>query len=145
MNSIRLELLARMRRRADALVLACAPVLVAAAMPVVAQEGHPLKGSWIGAWESNETHGESVLLVLDWDGDAITGVINPGTDDIPITDASLDPADWSVRIEADADSAGRTVSYVIEGHIEDLELPNRTIVGTWRHGSGRGAFEVQRQ
>lgn len=120
-------------------------VLALIAVSATAQEGHPLKGSWIGEWESNEAHGESVLLVLDWDGESITGIINPGTDDIEIDGATLDPSDWSVRIEADAQADGETLSYVIEGHIEDLELPSRTIVGTWRHDNGRGAFEVQRQ
>ena len=24
------------------------------AVPIIAQEGHPLKGSWIGVWESNK-------------------------------------------------------------------------------------------
>ena len=37
-----------------------------------AQEGHPLKGTWLGTWESNDVHGESVFLVLDWDGKSIT-------------------------------------------------------------------------
>ncbi|HLF09934.1 MAG TPA: hypothetical protein VJA26_01875 [Gammaproteobacteria bacterium] len=110
------------------------------------QEGHPLKGSWIGTWASNETHGESVLLVLDWDGRNIIGVINPGTDDMAITKASLDPTGWVVRLEADAkDKAGAPVHYVIEGRIEDLELPNRSIVGTWKHQRGHGDFQAARQ
>ncbi len=147
MRSRRLAFQADVRAAARAGYAAClllVPLLLAGGH-AAAQEGHPLKGSWIGIWESNETHGESVLLVLDWDGEAVTGVINPGTHDIPIADASLDPSDWSVRIEADAESDRGPVSYVIEGHVEDLELPSRRIIGTWRHGDGRGAFEVQRQ
>ncbi len=113
---------------------------------VSAQEGHPIEGSWIGEWESNDEHGEFVLVVLDWDGESITGVINPGTHDIPITQATLDPSDWSVRFEADAEvDESRTLSYVIEGRIEDLELPNRVILGTWQHDEGRGAFQIRRQ
>jgi hypothetical protein len=116
------------------------------AVPGSAQEGHPLKGSWIGVWEGNETHDEFVLIVLDWDGREITGTINPGTDNIAITSAELDPDDWSVRIEADTeDSSGRAVDYIIQGVIEDLELPDRYISGTWRNGSGRGDFEIRRQ
>lgn len=130
-------------RRGAALALAAVVSLAGGAG--LAQEGHPLKGSWIGVWESNEAHGEAVLVVLDWDGESITGVINPGTDDIPIEDAELDPSDWSVRIEADAEAGGEMLSYVIEGQIEDLELPNRVIVGTWQHDDGSGRFEVQRQ
>jgi len=119
---------------------------LALAVPGSAQEGHPLKGSWIGVWEDNPTHDEFVLIVLDWDGRAITGTINPGTDNIEITAAELDPEDWSVRIEADTEDAnGRAVDYIIQGVIEDLELPTRLIAGTWRNGASRGNFEIRRQ
>ena len=119
---------------------------LALAVPGQAQEGHPLRGSWIGVWEDNPVHDEFVVIVLDWNGREVTGTINPGTDNIAITNASLDPEDWSVRIEADTeDSEGRAVDYVIEGSIQDLELPNRYITGTWRNDSGSGDFEIRRQ
>lgn len=112
----------------------------------MAQEGHPINGSWIGEWSGNQTHDEFVLIVLSWDGREISGMINPGTDNIEITDAELDPSDWAIRIEADTeDSSGRSVDYVIEGNIQDLELPNRYITGTWQSDDGRGAFEIRRQ
>jgi hypothetical protein len=112
----------------------------------MAQEGHPLKGSWLGEWAGNATHGDNVLLILDWDGKAITGMINPGTDNIRLTKASLDPDGWVVKLEADAkDKAGAAIHYVIEGHLEDLELPNRSIVGRWSSQKGRGVFMVSRQ
>jgi hypothetical protein len=124
-----------------------AVTLVAVAVsPVVAQEGHPVKGSWLGTWDGNEVHGDDVLIILDWDGKNITGIINPGTDNIEITKASLDPAQWIVTIEAAGkDKAGAAVNYTIEGKIENLELPNRSIVGTWRTQGDRGAFEASRQ
>lgn len=102
-----------------------------------AQEGHPLKGSWIGEWQGNEALGEFVLLVMDWNGSEVTGVINPGTDDIAIESVELDPSDWSVTIEGG--------DYEIQGNIVNLELPSRTIVGTWRSGRSRGDFEISRQ
>ncbi len=112
----------------------------------VAQEGHPLKGSWLGEWTGNQAHGDNILLILDWDGKAVTGMINPGTDNIPLTKASLDPNGWVVKIEADAkDKSGAAVHYVIEGRIENLELPNRQIQGTWSSQKGRGKFAVARQ
>jgi hypothetical protein len=111
-----------------------------------AQEGHPLKGSWLGEWKGNTTHGDNILLVLDWDGREITGMINPGTDNIPVARASLDPEGWKVAIEADAkDKSGAAVHYVIEGTIRDLELPNRSVVGTWKSEQGGGPFEISRQ
>lgn len=111
-----------------------------------AQEGHPLKGSWLGEWAGNATHGDNILLILDWDGKAITGMINPGTDNIPLKVASLEPNGWVVKIEAEGkDKDGGAVRYVIEGKLENLELPNRSINGTWSSNKGRGAFTVSRQ
>src|SRR5690606_34004517 len=66
---------------------AVAAIALLGQAPATAQEGHPLKGSWLGTWAGNEAHGENVLLVLDWDGQNITGIINPGTDNIAITKA----------------------------------------------------------
>lgn len=101
-----------------------------------AQEGHPAKGSWIGEWEGN-SNGESVLVVMNWDGKDITGIINPGTDNLQISKAELDPSDWSIHIEAG--------SYQIDGTFERLELPNRSITGTWKNGNASGPFEIVRQ
>jgi len=111
-----------------------------------AQEGHPLKGSWLGEWQGNSVHGDNVLLILDWDGKAITGMINPGTDNMPLGAASLEPNGWVVRFEAEGkDKDGSAVRYVIEGKLENLELPNRSINGTWSSNKGRGAFTASRQ
>jgi len=112
----------------------------------VAQEGHPLKGSWLGEWKSNAVHGDNILLILDWDGKVITGMINPGTDNMALTRATLEPSGWVVRLEAEGkDKDGSAVRYVIEGKIENLELPNRSINGTWSSNKGGGAFTASRQ
>jgi hypothetical protein len=110
----------------------------------IAQEGHPLKGSWIGTWEKNPA-GEDVLFVLNWDGKAISGMINPGTDNIKLKTATLDPDKWTVHFEADAKDKQGAITYVIDGKIENLPMPNRTITGTWKSQRGSGAFRIQRQ
>ena len=116
-----------------------------AGAPAVAQEGHPLKGSWIGSWTGNKAHGDDVLFVINWDGKAITGMINPGTDNIAIKTATLDPDKWTVRFEADAKDKQGAITYVVEGKIENLAMHNRTIAGTWKSQRGSGAFKIQRQ
>ena len=119
-----------MRARFLSLTGALFALCLALAMPGMAQEGHPLKGSWIGVWEGNKMHDEFVVVILDWNGREITGVINPGTDNMKITSASLNPEDWSVRLEANTkDSENRSVDYVLEGKIGELELPSRFIKG----------------
>ncbi len=111
-----------------------------------AQEGHPLKGSWIGTWTGNKIHSPDVVLVLNWDGKAITGTINPGTDNMPVKNATLNPDGWIVHFEADAkDKAGTPLTYVIDGKIENIHLPKRTISGTWKNQKESGAFNVERQ
>ena len=132
--------------RAFAFVLALSLASLAGAVPASAQEGHPLKGSWVGTWMGNSTHGNDVFLVLNWDGKNITGTINPGTDNMAIKNATLNPDGWVVHLEADGkDKAGAAVTYTIDGKIEDVRLPNRTVVGTWKSQRGGGAFRVTRQ
>jgi hypothetical protein len=117
------------------------------AIPAVAQEGHPLKGSWLGTWAGNKTLGNDVLVVMTWDGKNITGTINPGTDNITIKSATLNPEGWLVHIEADAkDKQGNPLSYTIDGKIENLPLANRAVTGTWKDNrGGTGAFKIGRQ
>ena len=119
-------------------------VVTLAGGTAVAQEGHPIKGSWIGTWMGNPA-GEDVLLVMNWDGKAISGMINPGTDNIRIKTATLDPDKWTVHIEADAKDKQGAITYVIDGKFENLAMPNRTITGTWKSQRGSGAFRIQRQ
>ena len=118
----------------------------ALAASIYAQEGHPLKGSWIGVWEANKDAGDDIIMVLNWDGKAVSGIINPGTDNMKVSNATLDPNGWKVHIETDGKSKqGAALHYVIDGTIKDLELPTRLITGTWQSQSGKGKFEVRRQ
>ena len=127
-------------------MLAVALVATLAGTGAVAQEGHPLKGSWLGTWASNKALGDNILLILDWDGKAITGMINPGTDNMAIKNATLNPQGWVVHLEADAkDKAGTVTTYVIDGKIQNIHLPKRTIVGTWKSQKESGAFNIERQ
>ena len=120
--------------------------LCAAGAPVMAQEGHPLKGSWIGTWAGNTVHGNDLFMVLDWNGKAITGTINPGQDNIVIKSATLNPEGWVLHFEADGkDKAGAVITYVVDGKIENLAMHNRSITGTWKSQRGGGAFKIARQ
>jgi hypothetical protein len=111
-----------------------------------AQEGHPLKGTWLGDWGPNKNDRNPVTIVMDWDGKQITGQINPGPNAIPLLNATLEPKGWLVHFEADAkNAAGQPVHYVVDGKIENLGLYNRSIVGTWSHDNVKGDFRIQRQ
>jgi hypothetical protein len=127
-------------------VLALSVSLLGAATAAGAQEGHPLKGSWLGTWAGNTSHSPDIVVVLSWDGKAITGTINPGIDNLAIKNATLDPDGWVVHFEADAkDKSGRAITYVVDGKIENVHLPTRAITGTWKNQRESGAFKMARQ
>jgi hypothetical protein len=132
--------------RARTFILVCVLACSAWIVPALAQEGHPLKGSWLGEWGPNARDRNQVLVVMDYDGKNITGMINPGTDNIAIQKATLNPEGWTVRLEADfKDRTGKAIHYVIDGKIENLGLYNRSISGTWSHPGGKGDFKITRQ
>ena len=98
------------------------------ATPALAQFGHPLKGTWIGEWGPNKEH---VVVELKWDGNAITGTINPGANGIPLKVATFDAPKWMVH-------------FVIDGKVENIGAYARFITGTWTQGSVKGDFKITR-
>jgi hypothetical protein len=124
--------------------LACAAACLAIAVAAHAQEGHPLSGTWAGDWGAGDkrTH---VTIVMNWDGKAVTGTINPGPDAIPIGSVMLDVTKWTVRIEADGkDAAGKVTHISADGQLDDLGSYHRKITGTWTQGTTKGDFKITR-
>ena len=91
-------------RRSGLIGLLATASLAAAA---VAQVGHPAKGSWSGYWGTSDASKRRILLVLDWRDRQITGVINPGPNQVPIDKAELDVATWTLRLEAEMPTCRR--------------------------------------
>jgi hypothetical protein len=113
-------------------------VLVA---PATAQHGHPLVGSWSGDWGPTAAQRNRVLLALEYDGERLTGFINPGRNTVTLSRVDLDPSNWTVTMDgAAADGTRRTA---ITGRIENLGSETaRTLVGTWRQDGVEGDFRV---
>jgi hypothetical protein len=121
-------------------------VCLAVAVSAFAQEGHPLTGTWTGDWGSSPAQRNHITLVMSWDGDKISGVINPGPDSATMQSVGLDLTNWVVRIDADAkDTTGKTIHIEAEGKIEDLGSPHRKLVGKWTQGTVTGDFKVTRE
>jgi hypothetical protein len=77
--------------RSTKLALACLAISAAIAAPAFAQEGHPLKGTWLGDWGPSKTDRNPIFIVMDWDGKQISGMINPGTDNIRLINPRVTP------------------------------------------------------
>jgi hypothetical protein len=131
-----------------AITLAFVAAFLAIVIPVRAQEGHPLSGTWHGTWGvqggPNATDRTDVTLVMNWDG-TLSGILNPGLRSAKLQKASLDASNWGVHFEADLkDKSGAMVHVVADGKIEDVTNVRRSIVGTWTQGSAKGDFKVIR-
>ena len=121
-----------MRTRAFSLAVACLLFTTS----ITAQEGHPLTGTWAGDWGAPGAPRTHITMVMNWDGKAVTGLINPGPDAIPLTAVAVDWGTWTVRIDAKGIAA--------EGRLEDIGSSHRRIVGTWTQGGTKGDFKLMR-
>ena len=131
-----------MRRRRVALfgLVMCLGIAASA----LAQYGHPLKGAWSGDWGPNPTNRTRVLVDLNWDGKALTGVIHPsgGGAAITLTKATAEPVvptydAWTVHLEGPN-------GLVIDGKLVNLGSYYRTMSGTWTQGGVKGNFNLTR-
>ncbi len=109
-----------------------------------AQVGHPAKGSWSGYWGTSDASKRRMLLVLDWRDRQITGVINPGPNQVPIDKADLDVDTWTLRLEAVMPtSGGGKAPFVATGTLTNLgSWTTRTYSGTYVLGPETGRFTV---
>jgi len=107
----------------------------------LAQEGHPLVGTWRGTWGPSPADRHNVTLVLQWDGKMITGVIDPGPKGIRFEKVTLEPGRWVVRFEA---APKNESPIVIEATIQDVTNRRRSLVGTWVQGSMKGDLKIFR-
>lgn len=105
---------------------------------LLAQEGHPLTGSWHGQWGAAKA---PIVVFMKWNNTSVEGTLNPGKNGTPLKSVTLNPADWTVHIEGSTKD-GQAVDAV--GKLGDIGSYNRTITGTWTQGKSKGAFQLKR-
>jgi hypothetical protein len=124
---------------------ALALIALTVGLPSAAQEGHPLAGSWLGQLSGSDHFG-SIVLRLEWDGEQVSGVLNPGPRSTPVRDAELDSGHWRVRFQVESPAeSGEPTTYTVQAQLEDILMPNRLLVGTWTSESGSGTLQLRRQ
>jgi hypothetical protein len=124
----------------------CIVAALAISSSAIAQEGFPLTGVWYGDWGANAKDRNQVTIIMNWDGKAVTGTLNPGPDAMPLKVATLDSSKWTVHIEAEGkDEKGKAVHYVADGKLDNIGSYKRTISGAWNDGSSaKNDFKLTR-
>jgi hypothetical protein len=121
-------------------LLAC--LVLCAALTVHAQEGFPLDGTWRGQLKIGGNTTATIVIVMQWDGQKITGVVDPGPDSRQIVSSSLDPDGWKVTLSAKGPK-GDPVAF--EGVIADLGSYNRSLTGIWKQGKRSSELRLVRE
>ncbi len=119
-----------------------AAVLLAAAALANAQEGYPLDGTWRGEHPAAGGGTSTVVLVFEWDGKKLNGVVNPGPDQFQITNVELIPDGWKVKIAAKS-KTGAAVSY--DAVLSDIGKYDRHLSGTWMEGGQKYNVRMTRE
>jgi hypothetical protein len=127
--------------------LFCVIVALSIALPLIAQEGFPLTGTWSGDYGTSAKEADRVqtTLILSWDGSKIQGLVDPGPDSAKIKTATLDTTKWSVHMEYDVkDKSGKLVPFIVDGKLQNPNSrKNRMVVGTFTHGTAKGDFKIK--
>jgi len=122
--------------------MACAVLCLAMAAPVAAQEGgDPLSGTWAGDWGPSAADRNAVTVALKWDGESLSGQVNPGENAVELMECTFDAESGAVHMEANAKSrSGSEVHYVIDGTVD-----GDSMTGTWSHDDRKGDFKITRE
>jgi len=96
-----------------------------------AQEGFPLDGTWRGQRTAPGESPATIVLILQWDGRKVTGIINPGPKQTAVAEAALITEGWRVTLGARR-ADGQMIHF--EGALGELGSYHRSITGTWTEG-----------
>ena len=108
-----------------------------------AQEGHPLVGTWQGNWGVENNF---LTIIMNWDGQRISGIVNPGPNSSRIESVFLESSNWHVEMDLPIkDEAGNTETLQLDGRLEEVVSRTRSLNGTWRYQGRNGRFTLTRQ
>jgi hypothetical protein len=100
-----------------------------------------VSGTWTGEWGPNTFERSQVVAQLKYDGKAVTGTVNPGSDPITISKGTFNEKTRAIHLEAEGRGRGGARNhYVIDG-----KLDKGTITGTWKYEKGNGDFRISMQ
>ena len=109
---------------------------------LLAQTGHPVKGSWSGeltpASAGNSGSATHMRLLFNAKNGELSGSVNPGKNGVIMTKVALDAASWTLTVNAPLKEG----ALVLTGTLSNLgSWTNRKYAGTYTLGSQKGKFE----
>jgi hypothetical protein len=106
--------------------------------PMLAQTGHPAKGSWSGDFIAGDSEKSRVRLLIDALNGELSGTVNPGRNGVDMSTVELDAASWTLTIRAPMPDG----ELVLTGTLSNLgSWNNRKYIGTWSMGNEKGNFD----
>jgi hypothetical protein len=129
--------------------------LVTFGVSPVAQEGHPMTGTWYGDYGTGAAR-KDLTLILKWDGTRVSGLVNPGPASTAVTSVTLDiipgkAGTFSVNNPEGTQPVAPIFNVkiaigdlVLEGRVQNPVGSNRSITGTYTRGTEKGPFTIRR-
>lgn len=106
-----------------------------------AQEGHPYEGTWRGTL-TNGADTTPVVIIMDYDGEAIQGMINPGRSSYQFGSVIHDAPNWKLDVTAETRD-GQAISF--SAVMKDVGAVNRYMEGTWTQAGQQYDFKITRE
>lgn len=108
---------------------------------VTAQEGHPYEGTWRGTIGTGAA-AKPVVIIMDYDGASLNGMINPGRNSYRFENATHDAPNWTIDVAAET-REGEAISFTAV--MQDIGAVNRFMEGNWTQGGQSYAFKITRE
>ena len=106
-----------------------------------AQEGHPLKGTWRGEIAMGDDT-RALVIIMGYETDSITGMINPGRTSYRFSSAELDADNWTLHASA-TNRDGVDIS--LTAMLHEIGARNRYLEGTWQEAGNSYPFRITRE
>lgn len=108
---------------------------------VTAQEGHAYEGTWRGTIGTGAA-AKAVVIIMDYDGDNIGGMINPGRNSYRFENALHDAPNWKIDVAAET-REGEAISFTAV--MQDIGSVNRFMEGNWTQNGQALPFKITRE
>ena len=121
--------------------LLSAVVLLLSCCGAFAQEGHPFEGTWRGTIGTG-ANAKPVVMIIDYDGEQLNGMIDPGRNSYRFENATHDAPNWKIDV-ATQNRAGEAIAFSAVMH--EIGSVNRYMEGTWTQGGQELPFKITRE